>query len=44
MRYDKLREKESAIKIGGGVTTGPGPIVGGSGVFEKRTSKEPPTQ
>lgn len=43
-RYDKLRETESAIKIGGGASAGPGPTVGGSGVFEKRTSKEPPTQ
>jgi hypothetical protein len=43
-RYDQLREKESLMKIGVGATKGPGPIVGGSGVFEKRTTKEPPTQ
>jgi hypothetical protein len=42
--YDQLREKESSTKIGVGLTKGPGPIVGGSGVFEKRTTKEPPTE
>ena len=42
-RYDKLREKESAIKIGAGASAGPG-TVAGSGVFEKRTSKEPPPE
>jgi len=40
-RYDRLREKESAIKIGGGVTASSGPTIGGGGVFEKRTSDMP---
>lgn len=43
-RYDKLRETESTTRIGGGVSAGPGPSVGGSGLFEKRTSKEPPAE
>jgi hypothetical protein len=43
-RYDKLRETESTTKIGGGVSAGPGPTVGGSGLFEKRSSKEPPAE
>jgi hypothetical protein len=43
-RYDKLREKESSIKVGAGLTKGPGPIVGGSGVVEKRTTREPPKE
>jgi hypothetical protein len=43
-RYDKLRETGSTTRIGGGVTAGPGPTVGGSGVFEKGTTKEPPTR
>jgi hypothetical protein len=43
-RYDKLRETQSTTKIGGGLGAGPGPTVGGSGVFEKRTSKKPPAE
>ncbi len=43
-RYDKLRETESATRIGAGARAGPGPTVTGSGVFEKRTSKQPPSE
>jgi hypothetical protein len=41
-RYDKLRETESTTKFGAGVSAGAGPTIGGTGLFEKRTSWEPP--
>jgi hypothetical protein len=43
-RYDELREKEKSMKFGVGATKGPGPIFGGSGFVEKRTTKEPPRE